>query len=128
MRERKHSEVPGALLRLTKRFANWRKGRSAGQRIPEKLWRAAAKVAATHGVNRTARALNLDYYSLKRRVEDAIPQSTLQFVELPSSPMSGMNACVIELEDSCGSRMRVELNGASTPDVLALSRSFWTAD
>lgn len=128
MRERKPSEVPGALLRLTKRFATWRKNRAVGQRIPEKLWTAAAKVAAQHGVNRTARALNLDFYSLKQRVEDASPKTTPRFVELPSPPMSTMNACVIELEVADGSRMRLELNGASTRDVLELSRSFWTAD
>jgi hypothetical protein len=38
--------------------------------------------------------------------------------------MPGMNASVIELEDAFGARMRVELKGASTPDVLTLSRSF----
>lgn len=128
MRGRKHSEVPGPLVQLMKRFESWRKSRPVGQRIPEKLWKAAARVAAEHGVNRTARALNLDYYSLKQRVDDTSLRTAPRFVELPSSPMSTMNACVIELEDAHGSRMRFELNGPSTPDVLELSRSFWSAD
>jgi hypothetical protein len=128
MRGRECSEISGSLLRLTQRFATWRKSRSAGQRIPEKLWRAAAKVAAEHGVNRTARALSLDYYYLKQRVGDASSKTTSQFIELPSPPMSAMNACVIELEDARGSRMRLELKGPSAPDVLELSRSFWSAD
>jgi hypothetical protein len=38
-------------------------------RIPEPLWAAAVKAAGRHGVHQTARALRLDYYSLKRRVE-----------------------------------------------------------
>jgi len=39
-----------------------------------------------------------------------------------------MSECVIEWEDVAGARMRVQLKGQNTPDVLALSRSFWDAE
>ena len=100
----------------------------AGQRIPESLWKSAVKLATEHGLNRTARALNLDYYSLKKRVDRASSQPKSTFVELPSSPLSIISECVIELEDATGSRMRVQLKGQDAPDLLALSRSFWNAD
>ena len=87
MRTRKRSEVPASLSRLGQRFASWRKTRAAGQRIPDRLWKSAVKMAAEHGLNRTARTLNLDYYSLKKRVDGASSQAKSTFVELPSSPL-----------------------------------------
>ena len=128
MRARKRSEVPASLSRLGQRFATWRKARTTGERIPESLWDAAAKIAAKYGLNRTARALSLDYYSLKKRVDRADhPASSSTFVELPSSPLVS-SECVIEWEDAAGARMRVHVKGQNLPDVLALSRSFWNAD
>ena len=38
-----------------------------------------------------------------------------------------MSESVIEWEDAAGSRLRVELRGQNTPDLVALSRSFWNA-
>jgi hypothetical protein len=94
------------------------------------LWHAAVKVAAEHGLNRTAQALKLDYYSLKKRLEEAAASSPARplFVELPPAPVATVSECVIELEDAAGSRLRVQLKGQNAPDLLALSRSFWNAD
>jgi hypothetical protein len=129
MRARKDSEVPASLSRLEQRFASWRSTRVSGERIPERLWNAAAKSAAEHGLNRTARILNLDYYSLKQRVDDAsIQGESSTFVELASSSLPIGNECVIELEDATGCRMRVQMKGFNLPDVRALSRDFWESD
>lgn len=122
----KRSEVPASLARLGERLAAWRKTRVSGQRIPEALWKSAARMAGEHGLNRTARFLNLDYYSLKKRV-DGVSLSQSTFVELSPSPLL-TSECVIEWEDAAGSRMRVELKGQNVPDLLALSRSFWNVD
>jgi hypothetical protein len=65
---------------------------------------------------------------LKKRVDGASSLAESTFVELPSSALSIMSECVIELEDAAGSRMRVQLKGQNAPDLLALSRSFWNAD
>jgi hypothetical protein len=129
MSARKRSEVPASLSRLGQRFAAWRKTRVLGERIPESLWDSAAKLAAEHGLNRTARVLRLDYYSLKKRFDSAtaVAESST-FFELPSSSLSIASECVVELEDTAGSRMRVHVKGQNLPDVLALSRSFWNAD
>ena len=69
MRGRKRNPVPAPLLRLQRRFADWRKTRSPGERIPERLWKSAAKMAAEYGLNRTASVAKLDYYSLKRQMD-----------------------------------------------------------
>jgi hypothetical protein len=129
MRKRKSAEVPASLSRLEQRFAAWREKRVAGQRIPESLWDSAVELAIQHGVSRAASLLKLDYYSLKKRAEDASTSSTSStFVELPPVPPSMTSECVIEWEDVAGARMRVQLTGQSPPDLLALSRSFWNAD
>jgi len=146
------------LLKLQRRFAAWRASRRAGQRIPQALWDDACKLAKKFGLNRTAVALKLDYYSLKKRFEQASgispthdsefndssqnnrptknsrPKKSLPaFVELsasllPASPPLGSRQCTIELEDTAGARMRICLNGYDTPDVVALSQQFWSAD
>jgi hypothetical protein len=120
-------KVPAALARLERRFAAWRKSRSVGERIPERLWEAAVEVAAHHGLNRTASILRLEYYSLKKRVDRHRP-SRASFVELPSPTFPVTNECVIEMEDARGARMRVHLKGQNLPDLLALSRLFWDGE
>ena len=127
---RKRGEVPARLLRLEQRFAAWRKRRKPGERIPKQLWKAAASLAADYGVNQTASVLTLDYYSLKKHVDQQIAgtASTAQFVELPSTPLAPLSECVIEFEDGTGASMRVHLKGTDVPDLLALGRSFWSAE
>jgi hypothetical protein len=54
---------------VRQRFDEWRQTRHGHARIPERLWLAAVKAAGVHGLHRTVRALRVDYYSLKERVE-----------------------------------------------------------
>jgi hypothetical protein len=51
---------------VRRRFDRWRRTRRTRSRIPGALWAAAARAAGTHGIQRTSRALRLDYYSLSR--------------------------------------------------------------
>ena len=129
MRTQKRSELPASLARLVQRFDSWRSTRAPGERIPERLWKAAANAAVVHGLHRTARSLKLDYYSLKKRVDGASSRGeSSMFVELPSPTLAMAGEWVIELEDAAGCRMRLQVKGRELPDVLALSRDFWNAD
>jgi hypothetical protein len=92
-------------------------------------------------VNPIARALRLDYYDLKRRVEGgSTPRAevasrsgasskptngTSPFVafEIPAIPASP--SCSIELEDGRGSRVSVRLSSCEEVDLLALAQAFW---
>jgi hypothetical protein len=88
------------------------------------------KLANAYGLNRTAAALRLDYYTLKRRVEStnsSARSATPAFVEL-SPPMVTPRECVIEWEDHSGATMRVHLQGCEVPDLVALARSFWSGE
>jgi hypothetical protein len=95
-------------------------------------------LAGAYGLCRTARVLRLDYPALKRHVEAAGPPSVsrpeLAFVELapserPSfSGIPGAPECILECENVSGAKLRVQLKGVAVPDLLALSRSFWSAE
>ncbi len=126
MARRRSGEVAGGLLRLKEKFVAWRKTRVVGQRIPDRLWNAAAKLAADYGVNQTAKVLSLDYYSLKRRVSQSTntPSST-SFVEFPSIPLPPANECIIELEDGAGASMRMHVKGVELADIVSLGRGLW---
>ena len=83
-----------------------------------------------HGISRTATALGLDYYSLKKRAEAAAPQLPSRgpaFVELPA-PVVVAKQALFELDNGAGASMRVQLLGYDAADVEALARHFWDAE
>ena len=130
MSDATRSDFPAACSRLQRKLAQWRQQRRPRARIPEELWCAAAKLAHTHGINRIARALRLDYYSLKKRATVAARSGTHapEFVELlpggpPASSLSRPE-CLIEFEEPGGAKLRIHLQGADLPDVAALTRMF----
>jgi hypothetical protein len=148
--KRNNGSLPVPLERLRQRFQQWRETRKPRTRIPDSLWRAAVKLAGKYGLCRAAQALPVDYYSLKKRMEEHSPAgrpaldcsdaplarsvgraaegrefgTTNTFVELsPSLPASGCD-CTLELEDADGSRMRLHWKTAVPPDLASLCRSF----
>ena len=131
MRTGATQDLPAWMERLRRRFDGWRQSRDGRSRIPEALWASAVKAAGKYGLNPTARALGLDYYSLKKRVEAAAscgrpdrPEED-RFIEVTPVASAGVPECILELEHPGGAKMRVRLTGMQAPDVAALSRSFW---
>ena len=133
----KTRDLPVRLKTLRQRFEQWRRARKGRSRIPEPLWASAVKVAGTYGIHRTARALRVDYYALKKRVEGrhAVTASKAPgevagatFLELPPAAWPGPGECTRELEDTSGATLRVHLKGFGAPDLAALSRSFWQSE
>lgn len=133
MAGRQRVELPGELLVLAAKLKQWRRSRARGTRIPEPFWNAAVELAGRLGVSRTATALQVGYYSLQERCERASclvsrsePSAAAAFVELPPGSFAAPTTeCVIELEKASGARLRIRLPGTPTPDLVALSRSFW---
>ena len=127
---RRQVDVPARLLRLKERFVAWRKSRTLGERIPDRLWNAATKLAGDYGVNLTAKVLTVDYYSLKRRVNDQSTNvdSSASFIELPPTPLASPNECIIELEDGAGASMRMHLRGIDLADIVTLGRDLWNGE
>lgn len=133
MRRKTTLVVPETLELVRRRFEEWRRApRSSGRRrIPEPLWRSAVTVAMQHGTFRTARALGLNYQTLKDRVEATAQRREgvgAAFVELVPPTFAGGPECIVELEDGEGAKMRIQLKGAEPPDLAVLARSFWRSD
>jgi hypothetical protein len=103
--------------------------------------------AGKHGLSKTANALRVNYYALKKRLaaktaadrrasKKRIGRRTVaagngpevgvaaEFVELPSFASPDFGECVLEWEDG-GEKLRVRLRGVGMPDLAALGRSFW---
>ena len=125
--------LPQRLVAIRRRFEHWRRQRTVGSRIPEQLWKAAVAAAREFGIHPTAKALGLDYYSLKRRLEASSADSSLcdtaskGFVELAPLMPASMPECLLEIEDTCGTKLRLHCKGLPAADLAALSRSLWTA-
>jgi hypothetical protein len=87
-------------------------------------------MAAEYGLSQTAIALGLDYYSLKRHVDQRSTETTsgAAFIELPPAPLAPTSECIIEREDGSGASIRIHLKGSQLPDLLELGRSFWNAE
>jgi len=116
-----------AIDRLKKRFDKWRKSHKPRARIPDGLWKSAVQTARQCGLNRTAKALRLDYYTLKQRIEVSSGNqgSSPTFIELSPAATGSTPECVIECENRSGSRMRIHIKGMNAPDLAGLSESFW---
>jgi hypothetical protein len=87
-------------------------------------------LVSRHGVSRTAAALRVDYYSLKKQTEASVqetPSSGPSFIELPAPAMVGKQS-LFELNKSTGARMRVQLLGYDANDIENLARALWNAD
>jgi hypothetical protein len=119
------------LEQLRRRFDKFRSTQPLRSRLPEPLWTAAAEVATRYGVHATARALRLDYRSLKDRVENrdrpkqkraAATQPT--FVELVGPALGAVTNCSVEVESTQGSKLRLELKAIATTELVNLIRAF----
>jgi hypothetical protein len=130
MGTRQHGELPKDLAQARCRFEAWREQRQGGRRIPQPLWDLAVRLVSKYGISRTASALGLDYYSLKKRVEAAAPQPpscSPAFVELPSPVLVGKQAA-LELDHGAGATLRLHLVGYDAAEIAALARSLWNAE
>ena len=117
---RQKKPLPAPILDAVRRFESWRSVREPRERIPEELWELTAKLATEFGINRTARALRLDYVRVKQRTEarrelqpEAAPQAAAktEFVEIRSGAFAHERCgCSIVAQDGNGAVLRIELD------------------
>jgi hypothetical protein len=114
-----------------RRFEEWR-GHRTGRALPAELWETAADLSARYGLSRTARALRLQYYDLKRRVlaaaapepASADPVAPATFVEILTAVPASPSDLLVEFEHASGAKMRIRLTAADRPVLADLSRLF----
>ena len=86
-------------------------------------------LAREHGISKTAQVLRLDYYAIKKRMEGGPRHEEAgRFVEIPVPVASRGPACVLEVEDGDGARLRMELEGLGAHEVADLVRCVWNEE
>lgn len=117
------------LAEASRRFERWRRSKHRGRCIPAELWSAAVELAREHGVSKTATALRLEYYALKRRLEARDGEAEERrptFVEV-ALPAVSSTPCIMEIADERGVKLRVELPARAAGEVGAVARTLWEA-
>ncbi len=130
-------ESPLTLEEVAAHFAQWRKHKENGERIPEHLWSEALGLLGTYGVSQVTRTLRLGGSDLNKRrkmIETRQhrqgPGGETAFVEidpvvLDQTPGPEASAVWMELERPDGLRLRIRPSGGV--DLLKLVERFMGA-
>ena len=122
------------LAEVQAKFEEWRRSRNGRERIPDSLWRAATNLYKTgnYSMHILCKAFRVNHTSLKNHIqrhENRVPETTEQitdpspaFIEVDFAPSS---ECVIELEDTVGTKMRMCFRGKVDLELVASACSLW---
>ena len=126
------ADISIALSQARHQLDLWRRQQpNKRTRLPKKFWQQAVTLAKEHGLNMTARALNVKYYSLKKHFDqtDAAasvsPKTEPHFIELmPGAITPGGVECTIEWIDGRDATVRMHLKGIGVLELTALAGVF----
>jgi len=131
MNTRQRATLPRALSTACHQFDQWRSRQRKRARLPQELWRQAVALAREHGLNKTSRTLGLNYYSLKKHLDQAGADGLIaakaepDFIELlPGVMRPGLMECTIEWADSSGTTVQMHIKGAGLSDLASLAGVF----
>ena len=120
---------------VTRQFEAWRKTCRLHEPIPAELWKAAASLYGTYPPYKIARKLRLNYTKLKDHMHalntDLPMKKALAaegFVELDFGAPGMACQCVIEMQDSNGGKMTLQLKRDECPDPIEICKAFWRRD
>ena len=130
------SSLEVGLAPVQSALADWRLRRRHREAIPENLWQKIVPLAQAHGISPVARALGVNYMTLKKRtvvgaagVNLEVEKRTDGFIEVPVAtpgPWSTSSQCTIELEDRQGAKLTLRLAQAASTTALALAQGLWS--
>ena len=112
------------------RIERWRATRAKRSPMPEPLWDAAVELAQAEGIYPIARALAVNYQTLKCRVAMASngnSRTPAGFVELTPMPAKGSvsrGELVLELSSGDGATLTIRLPSERELDVERLAEAF----
>lgn len=129
MSTKQSSNIPIALSQARRQLDLWRSQQpNKRTRLPKDFWQRAVDLAKEHGLNKTARALNVKYYSLKKHLDQADAAASVSsetephFIELmPSTMTPGGVECTVEWIDGHNVTVRMHIKGAGLSELTALA-------
>jgi hypothetical protein len=129
---RKSTPIPEPIAQLQRQLDQFRSTQPRRTKLPESLWQAAVELARQHGLYPVAHPLRLDYMGLKKRLGGVSTRrqkaAKPAFVELIGPDRAPLEECVIDLESSGGSKMRIQWKTAAPPDWASLLRAWRDAE
>jgi hypothetical protein len=125
---RQNRRLTEATEELRERLDIWRKSHGSPSPYPIELWDRAVELATQQGLYKTARALHLDYGTLKKRAtsrtsERPVPAEP-QFVELLAPLSVQIAECCLEVESPRGARLRIEMRNVAASGLVPIIREF----
>jgi hypothetical protein len=146
MKARKARVENRALELVKQRFAHWRAHRASSRTaIPDRLWRAAARLIGPQTITEVARELGVEWRKLKQRAGNRSsrakktlnrPKKVTSFIELTPPAVKAPDLMGIEALPSSGALEIIRVDGArivlqpyavAKVDVPALLRQFLSA-
>jgi len=129
---RKSTPIPEPIAQLQRQLDQFRSTQPRRAKLPESLWQAAVELARQHGLYPVAHPLRLDYMGLKKRLggvstrrQKAVKPALVELIAPDRAPLE---ECVIDLESSGGSKMRIQWKTAAPPDWASLLRAWRDAE
>ncbi len=118
-------QLPVSVERVRGQFEGWRAVKEPRDRIPGRLWDAAVDAARRHGVHAVCRAVKLEHAALSRRVQATVGEASHApaFIEMEASASGGVG-CIVELEKSNGTRMRICVRDCTSVDWPRMKEAF----
>ena len=125
----------GRVKQVRGRIEQWRRTRAKRSPMPEPLWDAAVRLARADGIYPIARALAVNYQTLKCRValaSNGSSRSPAGFVELTPMPENPAHAAesvsggetVLELSSGGGATLTIHFPAERELDVERLAEAF----
>ncbi len=116
---------------VKQQFNAWRKNKTC-KRTPRKLWQAAVNLHNVEGlsIHKISKALHVNYNDFKKQIHgNNAPVvkdiQTPSFIELDCINPTFPSECIVEMENTAGSKMRMSFKGNTDFDFLELGKSFW---
>ena len=132
MTRQKTLPIPEPIVQLQRQLDQFRSTQPQRTKLPESLWQAAVELARQYGVYSVAHPLRLDYRGLKKRLGGVSrlrrKATKPAFVELIAPNRAQIEECVIELESTGGSKMRIQWKTTVPPDWTNLLRAWRDAE
>jgi hypothetical protein len=116
--------IPQEIAEARRRLQEWRGAHRKREPFPEELWEMAVGLAQQHNIHRVARALGLDYGTLKRRMPAATTEPPAAFLELISPAPGCIAECTMEAQSASGATLRIQMKSVPPAGLAALIRGF----
>ena len=135
MRGTRRAAASGRVKQVRGRIEQWRRTRAKRSPMPEPLWEAAVRLAQADGVYPIARALQVNYQTLKCRVAVAsnggsrTPAGFVELTPMPANPAHASGSVpggetVLELSSGGGAALPIRLPSERELDVERLAGVF----